>query len=194
MSRSLTNEIKRVSKGFKSKIWPYYEDYGYDKDEFEDEYRVEIVNENDEQRTLVYVYVELSVDECLDLADDLTPLIQKVSKDAYFDLDQPGVLVAVIWWDDIQELSDFKSYEPTREDQIKFGMYVANLLSAWTGVEFWASTDYDAETKTLTVQVESDDYYSENSMNLDGLRSYSDLKTNYSYDFTRMLQKNIVEN
>ena len=194
MSRNLTNEIKRVSKGFKSKIWPYYEDYGYDKDEFEDEYRVEIVNETDEQRTLVYVYVELSVDECLDLADDLTPLIQKVSKDAYFDLDQPGVLVAVIWWDDIPELSDFKSYEPTREDQIKFGMYVANLLSAWTGVEFWASTDYDAETKTLTVQVESDDYYSENSMNLDGLRSYSDLKTNYSYDFTRMLQKNIVEN
>lgn len=194
MSRNLTNEIKRVSKGFKSKIWPYYEDYGYDKDEFEDEYRVEIVNETDEQRTLVYVYVELSVDECLDLADDLTPLIQKVSKDAYFDLDQPGVLVAVIWWDDIPELSDFKSYEPTREDQIKFGMYVANLLSAWTGVEFWASTDYDAETKTLTVQVESDDYYSENSMNLDGLRSYSDLKTNYSYDFARMLQKNIVEN
>ena len=193
MSRNLTNEIKRISKGFKSKIWPYYEEYGYDQDDFEDEYRVEIVNDNEEQRTLVYVYVELSVDECLDLADDLTPLIQKVSKDAYFDLDQPGILVAVIWWDDVTEFSDFKEYVPSREDQIKFAMYITKLLKSWTGEDFWESSDYDPNTHTLTIQIESDDYYAEEAFIIKDLRSYQDLKTNYSYDFAKQLQRNLVE-
>lgn len=61
-----------------------------------DEYMHIEVREDEDGRIIAEVRAELSYDSMMDLLDDLDPIVQEYSPDAYFDMVDAGIAEAVI--------------------------------------------------------------------------------------------------
>lgn len=69
--------------------------FGFPEEDVNDYYFVE--GKMVEDAFVVEVRAELDYDSMMDLADELNPVIQKVDRDAYFDMEEPGIMSAYLY-------------------------------------------------------------------------------------------------
>ena len=103
MKRVITSAKKLDTSKLENEIWAELGKYmtgpkgGFDDDEWKDYTRVEI-KPSDDGRTEVQVRSEFlaDFDDAIEVSEKLDKIIEKYDKDAYFDIEDAGIIVAYI--------------------------------------------------------------------------------------------------
>lgn len=77
--------------------------FGFPRNDILDYSRVDIGFDDDENRIEVEVGAEVSYDGLMQIAQELDPIIQSYDRDAYFDAEDAGLLVAVIPYESLRK-------------------------------------------------------------------------------------------
>lgn len=77
--------------------------FGFPRNDILDYSRVDIGFDDDENRIEVEVGAEVSYDGLMQIAQELDPIIQSYDRDAYFDAEDAGLLVAVIQYESLRK-------------------------------------------------------------------------------------------
>lgn len=146
-----------------AKIMKYLLEEGFPSEEAKSIYNIDVEYDESAECTYIYVYVEISLEGCLALADRLNPTLEFISKEAYFDVEQPGILVASIYDEQLDEVSYPPLYDLSYSDKIKFGNLVADEVSEIYQEEFWLE-DIEIDNDQVFMSIYSDTATSEASI------------------------------
>lgn len=146
-----------------AKIMKYLLEEGFPTEEAKSIYNIDVEYDEEAECTYIYVYVEISLEGCLALADRLNPTLEFISKEAYFDVEQPGILVASIYDEQLDEVSYPPLYDLSYSDKIKFGNLVADEVSEIYQEEFWLE-DIEIDNDQVFMSIYSDTATSESSI------------------------------
>lgn len=166
---------------------------GYDEKEIPslNLYNIVFEENNDKNYIDVYIYTELDVDAFFNISDKLNNYIASVEKSAYFDILSPGIYMARIYLDSVEDTM----YEITYKDLNKFGNEVIENLNDEFNEEFWVDDiKYDKHNKDIIIQVSSDSYEAMGFLRIDesALDNYEDLLNLYLDELIVQLENDIL--
>ena len=206
---TLVNKLVTITKKFMI-------EEGFDETEVEDYYTVDVSPTTDGDYLSVQVRAELDYDDMTELARQLNPVLSEIEPDAYFDMDQPGIMTACINSDEITSSTSIKSsyggafdIDPdvfwTREELDELGEEVAlrasnRLRYKGYGIRarFILTGAYlENDNKTITLEFEDYEqsvYAISRRIDMRKIRRPSDLITRYADSYRDELVEQYKEN
>lgn len=176
-----------------AKIMKYLLEEGFSPEEAKSIYNINVEYDEEAECTDVYVYVDISLEGCLALADRLNPTLEFISKEAYFEIEQPGILVANIYDEQLNEVSYPPLYDLSYSDKIKFGNLVTDEVSEIYQEEFWFE-DIEIDDEQIFMSIYSDNATSEASIPYKyPVTSYKEFIEMYLDNMIQALLDNVVE-
>ena len=193
---------------------------GYLPEDVVEYFTVDVSPTEDNQYLSAEVGAELDYDSISALADMLNPIVQDVDADAYFDVEEPGIIIAYVPYGSIESstsinAADLPDYggafdiDPysfwTKEELLELGNSVANSASHWLHrhgeglmsrmilTDAYLEDDY----KTITLEFEDRDEYTysiSEKIDMRKIRKPSDLISRYESIYMRALVDACVQN
>lgn len=199
----LLSEIQSEVYTRAKEVMTSYE-FGFPENEINDYLFVD--SSFDGRNMIIEVRAELSYDGMVKLANELDPIVDNYCNGAYFDMEQPGIMVAWLPSDSINvegvtsvtsasyggayDIEDDMFF--TREEINEFAYEIADQFSAWADELFEVSDVYiDGDDSThLHIELSNDDIYVDSDVKIDmrKIRKPSDI-----YKYTTAVLKDMKD-
>lgn len=130
--------LNKLKSQLTKAMYDYFKREYYDEDEIDD---MGLFNIQTQENALdeyvdVYIYAEISVEDFIHYSEKLNTIVERYDKSAYFDIEQPGVYMARLYSDNIEQ-----NVSINKTDLKKFGQAVVDELNSMLHF-FEASVNY----------------------------------------------------
>jgi hypothetical protein len=202
---TLVDKLTKLTKNFMIS-------QGFASEDVVDYYTVDVSPTTDGRYLAVQVRAELGYADIVELAAELDPIVAEISQDAYFDVDEPGIITAYVPSDLIEASAkvtcetlpnyggafDIDPYAFwTKEELVELGEEVAENANSWLYRNGWSNSNdlsfqdafLEDDYKTITLEFTDDEYDYAISTKIDmrKIRRPSDLSLRYTETFTNKL-------
>lgn len=190
--------LDAITRKLERKLSAICKQAGYIDDEIEsgEAFRIQSKNVKSDRCVDIYVYTDLSLDEFVSELDNLTEVVTKFDPGAYFDLVEPGVAMARLYWDVLNQYKDTSDEILTSPNLTKLGESICIELEDSYDEEFYVDDiKYIKTDQVIEITVSSATFESTATARVHEyeLESYSDLREAIFYKLLRKLGRNIRE-
>ena len=173
--------LDAINRKLERKLKKLFISEGYDSAELEDGSVYHIKSENIKSQKCVdiYIYAELDMDTFFDRVDDLNEVVMQYDPGAYFDVVEPGVFMARLYWDTLNKYKDTSEEILTPKNLTKLGESICLELEDTYDEEFYIDDiKYNKTDQRIEIEVSSNTFASQTNLRVHEyeLESYSDLR------------------